>query len=171
MANIEDEAFLAPGRQHKNRLPSALDESLIPEKPRDPSNLHADLNFEFQEVIQIPAHFQTDECHGLFKPDDPNSTANGSITPVVYEFFQKNCYIGLTTVLSVPLSLFWGLWFAVTACMNVWFLEPIKRSQSIKAKFWKNVLGLCISTFCDPFYTSAGKMWTNVNIKTEIERV
>lgn len=118
---------------------------------RDPTNIHRDLKVNFKDVIAEP-----DGVHSF-------STVWGT-SYKTYSVSKYWCYRILTAVLGIPFALFWGLYFAFLAFLNVWCVVPFVKCFVIQMKFISQVWGLLVNTFLDPFFESIGKIFANIRL-------
>lgn len=118
---------------------------------RDPTNIHRDLKVNFKDVIAEP-----DGVHSF-------STVWGT-SYKTYSVSKYWCYRLLTAVLGIPFALFWGLYFAFLAFLNVWCVVPFVKCFVIQMKFISQVWGLLVNTFLDPFFESIGKVFANIRM-------
>lgn len=125
---------------------------------RDPHNVNDDVQINFADIIAEPDSFQ--------------STAYvWTTSKFIFSYGKDAAYQFLSFVLGVPLSCFWGLFFALTACMHVWVYAPLKRSQSIKMGCWAHFLSKLLSVIFDPFFESVGKTFSEVKVHHTVNTV
>merc|ERR1711879_963246 len=120
-------------------------------KERDPQNLHDGLKVNFKDVIAEP-----DGVHSF-------QTVWGT-SYKTYSVSKYWCYRVLTAVLGVPFALFWGLYFAFLAFLNVWCVVPFVKCFMIQIKFISEIWSLLVKTFLDPFFESIGKIFANIRL-------
>ena len=118
---------------------------------RDTQGLHDDLKVNFADVIAEP-----DGVHSF-------STIWGT-SYKSYSVAKFWSYRILTAFLGIPFALFWGLYFAVLAFMNVWCIVPFVKCFTIQMKFVSEIWSKLINTFLDPFFTSIGKVFANIQM-------
>ena len=118
---------------------------------RDTEGLHDDLKVNFADVIAEP-----DGVHSF-------STIWGT-SYKSYSVAKFWSYRILTAILGIPFALFWGLYFAVLAFMNVWCIVPFVKCFTIQMKFVSEIWSKLINTFLDPFFTSIGKVFANIQM-------
>jgi len=118
---------------------------------RDIQGLHDDLKVNFADVIAEP-----DGVHSF-------STIWGT-SYKSYSVAKFWSYRILTAFLGIPFALFWGLYFAVLAFMNVWCIVPFVKCFTIQMKFVSEIWSKLINTFLDPFFTSIGKVFANIQM-------
>lgn len=124
---------------------------------RDPTNIHRDLKVNFKDVIAEP-----DGVHSF-------STVWGT-SYKTYSVSKYWCYRLLTAVLGIPFALFWGLYFAFLAFLNVWCVVPFVKCFVIQMKFISQVWGLLVNTFLDPFFESIGKVFANIRMHITVNQ-
>lgn len=118
---------------------------------RDPEQIHSGLKVHFRDVIAEPegAHSFATVWGTSFK---------------TYSISKFWCYRLLTAVLGIPFALFWGIYFAVLAFLNVWFIVPFTKAFVIQMKFVSKVWGIFVGTFLDPFFTSIGRIFSAIRV-------
>lgn len=124
---------------------------------RDPNRLHKDLLVNFKDVIAEP-----DGVHSF-------QTVWGT-SYKTYSVSKYWCYRLMTAILGVPFALFWGLYFAFLAFCNVWCVVPFVKCFVIQISFFKQIWKLLVETFLDPFFTSIGKCFSNINVTLKMSR-
>jgi len=120
-------------------------------KNRDPSGLHPDIKVNFSDVIA--------------EPEGAHSFA--TIWGTSYKTYQLSkfwCYRILTAVLAVPLSVFWGLYFALLAFCSIWCIAPCIKGFIIWTNFISKIWGLMVRTFLDPLFESIGLIFTKIQV-------
>lgn len=118
-------------------------------KNRDEHNLHPDIRVNFSDVIAEPegAHSFATIWGTSFKS---------------YSVVKYWTYRVLTAVLAVPISVFWGIYFALLAFCSIWCVVPIIKGFIIWTNFIGKVWGLCVRTFLDPLFESIGLCFKNI---------
>jgi len=124
---------------------------------RDPEHIHSELKVNFRDVIAEP-----EGVHSF-------ATVWGTSFKT-YSVSKFWCYRLLTAFLGIPFALFWGIYFALLAFLNVWFVVPFVKAFVIQMKFFSKVWGLIVSTFLDPFFTSIGKIFSAIRIQLQMNR-
>lgn len=124
---------------------------------RDPESIHSELKVHFRDVIAEPegAHSFATVWGTSFK---------------TYSISKFWCYRLLTAVLGIPFALFWGIYFAVLAFMNVWFVVPFVKAFVIQMKFISKIWGLIVGTFLDPFFTSIGRVFSAIRVNLSMNK-
>jgi caveolin 1 len=124
---------------------------------RDPSALHSEVKVNFFDVIAEPkgAHSFDTVWGTSFK---------------TYSLSKYWCYRVLTAILGIPCALFWGLYFAVLAFMNIWCVVPFVKGFTIQMSFFGRVWSLVINTFLDPFFRSIGLIFNSIKIAFTMNR-
>lgn len=130
---------------------------------RDPKDLHDNLKVEFTDVIAEPA--------GTISFDPIWSASFKS-----YKSSRSFCYKFMTLVLGIPIALFWGLYFALLAFINIWCMVPAVKACTIQMGFIEKIWGMIIGTIFDPLFESVGHIFSNIRINNinngqPIERV
>lgn len=120
-------------------------------KNRDENNLHPDIRVNFSDVIAEP-----DGAHSF-------ATVWGTSFKS-YSVVKYWTYRILTAVLAVPISVFWGLYFALFAFCSIWCLVPCIKGFVIWTNFIGKIWGLVVRTFLDPLFESIGLCFTNIRV-------
>lgn len=118
---------------------------------RDKNNLHPDIKVNFSDVIAEP-----DGAHSF-------ATIWGTSFKT-YSLTKYWCYRILTAVLAVPLSVFWGLYFALLAFCSIWCIAPCIKGFIIWTNFISKIWGLMVRTFLDPLFESIGLVFTKIHV-------
>jgi hypothetical protein len=126
-------------------------------KQRDPTNLHRGLKVNFRDVIAEP-----DGVHSF-------QTVWGT-SYKTYSVSKYWCYRVMTAVLGVPFALFWGLYFAFLAFLNVWCVVPFVKCFMIQIKFISEIWSLLVKTFLDPFFLSIGLCFSKIKVELNMNR-
>lgn len=138
-------------------LEKALPESVQDFKDRedrDPQNLNDDVQINFSDIIAEPSGYHS-------------SKYVWHMAMEIYIWGKDVFYQLLSFLFGIPLSLIWGCLFAVVACLHVWCYSPWRRSHIIKMNCWQQFWSVIIKACFDPFFESAGKVYSNINVKTE----
>lgn len=120
-------------------------------KDRDQQNLHPDIRVNFSDVIAEP-----DGAHSF-------ATVWGTSFKS-YSVVKYWTYRIMTAVFAVPISIFWGLYFALFAFCSIWCLVPCIKGFVIWTNFIGKVWGLIVRTFLDPLFESIGLCFTNIRV-------
>jgi len=123
---------------------------------RDRNGLNPDLKVNFADVIAEP------EGAHSFKTIWGTSFKTYSLT----KFW---CYRILTAVLAVPLSVFWGLYFALLAFCSIWCISPCIKGFIIWTTFISKIWGLMVRTFLDPLFESFGLIFTKIQVTLRMQ--
>ncbi|KAL5015244.1 hypothetical protein ScPMuIL_009514 [Solemya velum] len=74
------------------------------------------------------------------------------------------CYRITTLICAIPLSIFWGIYFACLAFCTIWCCVPCVKAYSIEfhcvRQFWETIL----NTFLRPCYEACGYIFYNIRI-------
>lgn len=125
---------------------------------RDKNNLHPDIKVNFSDVIAEP-----DGAHSF-------ATIWGTSFKT-YSITKYWCYRILTAVLAVPLSVFWGLYFALLAFCSIWCIAPCIKGFIIWTNFVSKIWGLMVRTFLDPLFESIGLIFTKIQVTMKMNNV
>merc|ERR1739838_1289749 len=118
---------------------------------RDKNNLHPNIKVNFSDVTAEP-----DGAHSF-------ATIWGTSFKT-YSLTKYWCYRILTAVLAVPLSVFWGLYFALLAFCSIWCIAPCIKGFIIWTNFISKIWGLMVRTFLDPLFESIGLVFTKIHV-------
>jgi len=124
-----------PGPSCIDTLSSGLDLGV-----RDSQGINSEINLDFDDVLAEP-----DTSHGF-----------DSIWRLSFILFSQTklwTYRLLSLLLSLPLSLLWGLTFALLTSIYVWILRPLLRVietlLGIFRRFWIVLLGATLGPLCE----------------------
>ncbi|XP_072915608.1 caveolin-1-like [Hemitrygon akajei] len=124
---------------------------------RDPKHLNDDVvKVDFEEVIAEPEGIHSFD--GIWK---------ASFT--VFTMTKYCCYQILTGLFGIPLSIVWGIYFAILSFIHIWAVVPCIKSYMIEIQCISRVYSICIHTCCDPFYETLGKLFSNIRISLQKE--
>merc|ERR1712106_316556 len=123
---------------------------------RDKNNLHPNIKVNFSDVIAEP-----DGAHSF-------ATIWGTSFKT-YSLTKYWCYRILTAVLAVPLSVFWGLYFALLAFCSIWCIAPCNKGFILWAGFISKIWGLMVRTFLDPLFESIGLVFTKIHVTLRMQ--
>jgi len=122
---------------------------------RDPDKIHDNIRVNFKDVIAEP-----DGAHSF-------ATVWGTSFKS-YSVVKYWTYRILTAVLAVPISVFWGLYFALFAFCSIWCLVPCIKGFVIWTNFIGKIWGLIVRTFLDPLFESIGLCFTNIRVHLQM---
>uniref|UniRef100_A0A8C5MDG2 Caveolin 1 n=1 Tax=Leptobrachium leishanense TaxID=445787 RepID=A0A8C5MDG2_9ANUR len=124
---------------------------------RDPKHLHDDVvKIDFLDVIAEPEG--THSFDGVWK------ASFTTFTVTKYWFYRL-----LSTIFGLPLSLVWGISFAILSFLHIWVVEPFIRIYSIEIQFFSRVYAICVHAFFDPLFEAMGKVFSFVRITVRKE--
>jgi len=164
---LPDRVFEDSDNEKKRLVPENISKKALKDMPtvsefkkqnRDPSNVNEDVQIHFEDIIAEPDSFHS-------------STYVWKTSTFIFKFGKDAAYQFFSFFLGVPLSFFWGCFFALTACMHVWCYAPLKRSQSIKMGCWSQFLSKLLSVIFDPFFSSVGKTFSQVKVEHNVNTV
>ncbi|XP_043944638.1 caveolin-1 isoform X2 [Protopterus annectens] len=119
---------------------------------RDPKHLNDDVvKVDFEDVIAEPEGTHTFD--GIWKDSFTTFTVS-----------KYWCYRLLSALIGIPLSLIWGIYFAILSFIHIWVVVPLIKSYLIEIQCVSRVYSICIHTCCDPFYDAVGKMFSSVRV-------
>ena len=125
-------------------------------KFRDPKGIHDNLKVTFQDVIAEP--------YGTTSFNQVWGTSYKT-----YAMSRTGCYKVLTCLLGGPIALFWGLYFACLAFINIWVMVPFMKALYIMMKFVHKIWDMIISTIFDPLFSSLGKVFGDIRITVKYQ--
>ncbi|XP_072328221.1 caveolin-1-like [Scyliorhinus torazame] len=119
---------------------------------RDPKHINEDVvKIDFEDVIAEP-----EGSHSL-----------DSVWKVSFTTFTVSkywCYRIMSAIFGVPLSLFWGLYFACLSFCHIWTILPCIKGCLIEIHCFSRMYSLCIHTLCDPYCEALGKLFNNIRV-------
>ncbi|XP_054407834.2 caveolin-3 isoform X1 [Pongo abelii] len=74
------------------------------------------------------------------------------------------CYRLLSTLLGIPLALFWGFLFACISFCHIWAVVPCIKSYLIEIQCISHIYSLCIRTFCNPLFAALGQVCSSIKV-------
>ncbi|XP_077330061.1 caveolin-1 isoform X1 [Lithobates pipiens] len=124
---------------------------------RDPKHLNDDVvKIDFEDVIAEPEG--THSFDGIWK------ASFTTFTVTKYWFYRL-----LSAIFGIPLSLIWGIYFAILSFLHIWAVVPCIKSYLIEIQCISRVYSICIHTFCDPLFEAIGKVFSFVRITVRKE--
>ncbi|KAM4720668.1 caveolin-3 [Rhinophrynus dorsalis] len=119
---------------------------------RDPKGINEDVvKVEFEDVIAEPQG--THSFDGVWKA----SYTTFTIT-------KYWCYRLLSALIGIPLSVIWGILFALISFCHIWAVVPCVKSYLIEIQCVGRTFSLCIHTFCDPLFEAMGKVFSSIRV-------
>ncbi|XP_035488793.1 caveolin-3-like [Scophthalmus maximus] len=119
---------------------------------RDPKQINEDVvKVNFEDVIAEPA--------GIHSVDRVWTASYTTFTVSKY-----CCYRCLTAILGIPLSVLWGLLFALVSFCHIWAVVPCIKSCHIETQCLSRFYSLAIHTFIGPLFEAMGKMYSGVRV-------
>ncbi|KAK7916564.1 hypothetical protein WMY93_012325 [Mugilogobius chulae] len=97
---------------------------------------------------------------------DPNQI-NQDAVKVSYTTFtlsKYGCYRLLTTLLGLPLSLLWGLLFALLSFIHIWLVMPCVKSILILLQCIGQMYTMGVRLFCGPLYETLGMIFSKIKV-------
>ena len=77
------------------------------------------------------------------------------------------CYRIITAILGIPTAVLCGIYFACLSFDYVWCIMPCLKAYVIELQCLGKVFGLCLRTFCDPFFESVAKIFGGIKVSTQ----
>lgn len=119
---------------------------------RDPKHLNDDVvKVDFEDVIAEPEG--THSFDGIWK------ASFTTFTVTKYWFYRL-----LSALVGIPLSLVWGIYFAILSFIHIWVVVPCIKSYLIEIQCVSRVYSICIHTCCDPLFDAIGRMFSSVRV-------
>uniref|UniRef100_A0A8C6UWM9 Caveolin n=1 Tax=Neogobius melanostomus TaxID=47308 RepID=A0A8C6UWM9_9GOBI len=119
---------------------------------RDPAQINKDVvKVEFEDVIAEP--YGTHSLDGVWKASYTTFTVS-----------KYWCYRVLTALLGIPLSLLWGVLFALLSFCHIWAVVPCTKSCTIEFQCLGQIYSLVVHTFFDPLFEALGKIFSRVKV-------
>ncbi|CAJ0941454.1 unnamed protein product [Ranitomeya imitator] len=106
---------------------------------------------DFEDVIAEP--YGTHSFDGVWKA----SYATFTVT-------KYWCYRLLSALVGIPLSILWGVLFALVSFCHIWAVVPCVKSYLIEIQCAGRTFSLCVRTFCDPVYEAMGKVFSAIKV-------
>lgn len=118
---------------------------------RDPNDLNSHVKVSFEDVIGEPDGAHSHDC----------------VWGCSYKCFEggrKICYLILTFLCAVPLSLCWGCEFACISFTHIWKVTPCLRVMQINLgcaqKFLSAMINCCLAPICE----TCGLMFSKIKV-------
>ncbi|XP_075040237.1 caveolin-3 [Mixophyes fleayi] len=119
---------------------------------RDPKRINEDvIKVDFEDVIAEP--YGTHSFDGVWKASFTTFT--------VTKFW---CYRLLSALIGIPLSVIWGVLFALISFCHIWAVVPCIKSYLIEIQCVGRTCSLCVHTFCDPLFEALGKVFSAIKV-------
>lgn len=77
------------------------------------------------------------------------------------------CYRIITAVLGIPTAVLCGMYFACLSFDYIWCVTPCLRAYIIELQCLGKIFGLCLRTFCDPFFESVSRIFSGIKISSQ----
>lgn len=77
------------------------------------------------------------------------------------------CYRIITAVLGIPTAVLCGMYFACLSFDYIWCVMPCLRAYIIELQCLGKIFGLCLRTFCDPFFESVSRIFSGIKITSQ----
>ncbi|XP_069832479.1 caveolin-1 [Dendropsophus ebraccatus] len=124
---------------------------------RDPKHLNDEVvKIDFVDVIAEPEG--THSFDGIWK------ASFTTFTVTKYWFYRL-----LSAIFGIPLSLIWGIYFAILSFLHIWAVVPCIKGYLIEIQCISRIYSICIHTFCDPLFEAFGKIFSFVRISLRKE--
>ncbi|XP_071018376.1 caveolin-2-like [Oncorhynchus clarkii lewisi] len=121
-------------------------------KDRDPRGVNKCLKVTFEDVIAEPPSVRSFDKVWLW-------------SHALFEVSRLWCYLLISILLAVPVSLVAGILFAVLSCLHIWLIMPWMQLFLINMHWvqtvWSSVLNITIT----PFFKSMGKCCGSIIVR------
>uniref|UniRef100_A0A8C5PZZ3 Caveolin n=1 Tax=Leptobrachium leishanense TaxID=445787 RepID=A0A8C5PZZ3_9ANUR len=140
---------------YEDRLSKDLLTKEIDLVDRDPKRINEDVvKVEFEDVIAEPQG--THSFDGVWK---------ASFT--TFNVTKYWCYRVLSGIIGIPLSIIWGVLFALISFCHIWAVMPCIKSYLIEIQCVSKTFSLCVRTFCDPLFEAFGKIFSFIRVNVQ----
>ncbi|XP_054407835.1 caveolin-3 isoform X2 [Pongo abelii] len=112
---------------------------------------HHNSQVDFEDVIAEPVG--TYSFDGVWK-----------VSYTTFTVSKYWCYRLLSTLLGIPLALFWGFLFACISFCHIWAVVPCIKSYLIEIQCISHIYSLCIRTFCNPLFAALGQVCSSIKV-------
>ncbi|KAM5147856.1 caveolin-3 [Mantella aurantiaca] len=119
---------------------------------RDPKRINQDVvKVDFEDVIAEPP--------GVHSFDGVWKASYATFTLTKYW-----CYRLLSGLVGIPLSVIWGILFALISFCHIWTAVPCVKSYLIEIQCVGRTFSLCVRTFCDPLFEAFGRIFSAIGV-------
>nr|XP_046190986.1 caveolin-2-like [Oncorhynchus gorbuscha] len=119
-------------------------------KDRDPRGVNKCLKVTFEDVIAEPPLVRSFDNVWLWSP---------------VEVSHLWCYLLISILLAVPVSLVAGILFAVLSCLHIWLIMPCMQLFLINMHWVQTVSSSVFNIAITPFFKSMGKCCGSINVR------
>ncbi|XP_029191350.1 caveolin-3-like [Acropora millepora] len=121
---------------------------------RDPTAMNDHVKVFFQDVFAEP--------EGSYSIDGVWRTSFTAFVNTKYW-----CYRIITAVLGIPTAVLCGMYFACLSFDYIWCVMPCLRAYIIELQCLGKIFGLCLRTFCDPFFESVSRIFSGIKVMSQ----
>ncbi|XP_069142138.1 caveolin-3-like [Argopecten irradians] len=119
--------------------------------PRDPKKLNTHTLIDFDDVIGEPP--------SLLSLDSVWEKSARS-----FNFSKDLCYLILTTLCGIPISVLCGLKFAGISFGNIWCVTPCVKGCHLGLEATRGIYTTFIRCLCEPFCDAFSNLFGNIRI-------
>lgn len=128
------------------------DDSTLDFEQRDPNQLNAGLTVGFSDIFGEPDASHSHEC--VWR-----------LSYKCYNCGLNLCYMILTFLCSVPLSLCWGCEFAYVAFTHVWEITPCLKLMDINCLVCNKLINTCLGCILAPICETCGLLFSKIKVQ------
>lgn len=121
---------------------------------RDPTAMNDHVKVFFQDVFAEP--------EGSYSIDGVWRTSFTAFVNTKYW-----CYRIITAVLGIPTAVLCGMYFACLSFDYIWCVMPCLKAYIIELQCLGKIFGLCLRTFCDPFFESVSRIFSGIKFTSQ----
>jgi len=124
---------------------------------RDPQNYNAYLKVAYPDVISEPSAIHSPKCSYQF-------------TKLVFDNTVYFTYSLYTIVFGGLLAFLYGLFCGALSFVMIWVIAPFVRLWLIPLGLMGKIWLAVVKCFCDPWYESCGRIFSNINMNLNHRR-
>ncbi|VDI47812.1 caveolin 3 [Mytilus galloprovincialis] len=115
---------------------------------RDPNSINSHVKVAFEDILGEPDSVHSLNCVWKF-------------SYICFNFWQRLCYIILTTCCGICIAAQWGCEFGYIAFSHVWCITPMFKVMEINCGCLQRIYGVCVHCCFDPLCESFGLLFGN----------
>jgi len=118
---------------------------------RDPNDLNSHVKVMFEDVLGEPEGAHSADC----------------VWGCAYKCFNcsKNCcYLVLTYLCAIPMSLCWGCKFACIAFCHIWKITPCLKVCQMNLGCMQKMYGYIVACMCNPICEAFALCFSKINV-------
>ncbi|XP_012943658.1 caveolin-1 [Aplysia californica] len=104
----------------------------------------------------------------IFAEPHPTVYSFDGVWTTSYKVFTNTklwCYRISTLLCAVPLSVFWGIYFALLACCTIWCCRPCIKAYEIELSCVRGFVVAVLDAIYRPCYETMGYLFFNIRVK------